>query len=79
MKPWAAFGLNLGIIILPNAIAIFLGAFGFIGPPMAAIINNGATFLAVAVGTIPLPLEEARSLTSQPVLQETNAGALLEP
>jgi Cu2+-exporting ATPase len=45
---------NLGIIIVPNAIAIFLGAFGFIGPPMAAIINNGATFLAVAVGTIPL-------------------------
>ncbi|HVR25141.1 MAG TPA: heavy metal translocating P-type ATPase [Candidatus Polarisedimenticolia bacterium] len=45
---------NLGIIIAPNAIAIFLGAFGFIGPPMAAIINNGATFLAVAVGTIPL-------------------------
>ena len=45
---------NLGIIIVPNAIAILLGAFGFIGPPMAAIINNGATFLAVAAGTIPL-------------------------
>ncbi|MGA3239465.1 MAG: heavy metal translocating P-type ATPase [Bryobacteraceae bacterium] len=45
---------DLGIVIVPNAIAIFLGAFGFIGPPMAAIINNGATFLAVAAGTIPL-------------------------
>jgi len=45
---------NLGIIIVPNAIAILLGAFGFIGPPKAAIINNGATFLAGAVGTIPL-------------------------
>ena len=45
---------NLRIIIVPNAIAILLGAFGFIGPPMAAIINNGATFLAVAAGTIPL-------------------------
>jgi heavy metal translocating P-type ATPase len=45
---------NLGIIIVPNAIAIALGAFGLIAPPMAAIINNGATFLAVLVGTLPL-------------------------
>ena len=45
---------NLGIIIVPNAIAIGLGAFGLIAPPLAAIINNGATFLAVLVGTIPL-------------------------
>jgi len=45
---------NLGIIIVPNAIAIALGAFGLIGPPLAAIINNGATFLAVLVGTMPL-------------------------
>ncbi len=45
---------NLGIIIVPNAIAIALGALGLIGPPMAAIINNGATCLAVLVGTIPL-------------------------
>jgi len=45
---------NLGIIIVPNAIAIALGAFGLVGPPLAAIINNGATFLAVLVGTLPL-------------------------
>ena len=45
---------NLGIIIVPNAIAIALGACGLIAPPMAAIINNGATFLAVLAGTIPL-------------------------
>jgi Cu2+-exporting ATPase len=45
---------NLGIIVVPNAIAIALGAFGLIGPPLAAIINNGATFLAVLVGTMPL-------------------------
>jgi heavy metal translocating P-type ATPase len=51
---------NLGIIIVSNAIAIFLGAFGLIGPPMAAIINNGATFLAVAVGMIPLLKMPAR-------------------
>jgi hypothetical protein len=51
---------NLGIIIVPNAIAIFLGAFGLIGPPMAAIINNGATFLAVAVEMIPLLKMPAR-------------------
>ena len=45
---------NLGLIIVPNAIAIALGAFGLIGPPLAAIINNGATILAVLVGTTPL-------------------------
>jgi Cu2+-exporting ATPase len=45
---------NLGIIIVPNAIAIALGALGRISPPIAAIINNGATFLAVLAGTIPL-------------------------
>jgi len=45
---------NLGIIIVPNAIAIALGAFGFIGPPLAAVINNGATFLAVLAGAVPL-------------------------
>jgi len=45
---------NLGIIVVPNAIAIGLGAFGLIGPPLAAIINNGATLLAVLVGTTPL-------------------------
>jgi Cu2+-exporting ATPase len=45
---------NLGVIIVPNAIAIALGAFGLITPPVAAIINNGATMLAVLVGTLPL-------------------------
>jgi Cu2+-exporting ATPase len=53
---------SLGIIIVPNAIAIALGAFGLIGPPLAAIINNGATFLAVLVGTIPLLKIPARHL-----------------
>jgi len=51
---------NLGIIIVPNAIAIALGAFGLIGPPLAAIINNGATFLAVLVATMPLLRMPAR-------------------
>jgi heavy metal translocating P-type ATPase len=45
---------NLGIIIVPNAIAIALGAFGLITPPIAAIINNGATLLAVVIATLPL-------------------------
>jgi Cu2+-exporting ATPase len=51
---------NLGIIIVPNAIAIALGALGLIAPPMAAIINNGATLLAVLVGTTPLLWTPAR-------------------
>jgi heavy metal translocating P-type ATPase len=45
---------SIGIIIVPNAIAIALGALGLIAPPMAAIINNGTTFLAVLVETLPL-------------------------
>jgi len=45
---------SIGIIIVPNAIAIALGALGLIGPPMAAIINNGTTFFAVLVETLPL-------------------------
>jgi Cu2+-exporting ATPase len=45
---------NLGVIVVPNSIAIVLGALGLINPPLAAIINNGTTFLAVLVGTAPL-------------------------
>jgi Cu2+-exporting ATPase len=45
---------SMGMIIVPNAIAIGLGALGLIAPPMAAIINNGATCLAVLVETLPL-------------------------
>jgi heavy metal translocating P-type ATPase len=51
---------NLGVIVVPNAIAIALGAFGLINPAIAAVVNNGATFLAVAVGTIPLLRAPAR-------------------
>ena len=45
---------NLGIIIVPNAIAILLGALGLITPPIAAIINNGSTIAAVLVSSAPL-------------------------
>ncbi len=51
---------NLGIIVVPNAIAIALGALGLIAPPLAAIINNGATFLAVMAATMPLLKTPAR-------------------
>jgi Cu2+-exporting ATPase len=66
---------NLGIIIVPNAIAIALGAFGFIGPTLAAIINNGATVLAVLAGTMPLlkmparyPQPDVDSAKSEPAM-----------
>jgi cation transport ATPase len=45
---------GLGVVILPNAVAIALGALGRIDPPTAAIVNNGATVLAVLVGALPL-------------------------
>jgi len=56
---------NLAIIVAPNAIAIALGAFGLIGPPLAAIINNGATILAALVGTLPLLRNPERHLRSE--------------
>ena len=56
---------NLGVIIVPNAIAIALGAFGLITPPIAAIINNGATLLAVLVGTAPLLKAPARYVRAE--------------
>jgi Cu2+-exporting ATPase len=51
---------NLGIVIAPNAVAIALGALGLIRPPLAAVINNGATILAVLAGTTPLLARRAR-------------------
>jgi Cu2+-exporting ATPase len=75
---------NLGIIVVPNAIAIALGALGLIGPALAAIINNGATFLAVLVGTMPLlktparhPRPGADSQEGEPSLQSQNSPRLL--
>jgi Cu2+-exporting ATPase len=56
---------NLGIIVVPNAIAIALGAFGLIGPAVAAVINNGATLLAVLVGTMPLLRNPERDLRTE--------------
>ena len=56
---------NLGLIIVPNAIAIVLGALGHITPPIAAVINNGATLLAVLVGAAPL-LDAPRRRGDQP-------------
>ncbi len=53
---------SLGMIIVPNAVAIALGAVGFITPPIAAVINNGATVLAVLVGVLPLLRPADRAL-----------------
>jgi soluble P-type ATPase/uncharacterized protein (DUF697 family) len=51
---------NLGVIIAPNAAAILLGALGLITPPLAAIINNGATLLSVLIGAAPLATTPVR-------------------
>jgi Cu2+-exporting ATPase len=68
---------NLGVIIVPNAIAIALGALGLITPPVAAIINNGATVLAVLVGTLPLLKAPARHLRSSVDTAPSSAVARL--
>ena len=45
---------GLGLVIVPNAIAIGLGALGLITPGMAAVINNGSTVVAALAGVAPL-------------------------
>jgi P-type E1-E2 ATPase len=44
----------LGVVLVPNAIAIAAGAFGLINPVMAAVINNGSTIAAAAHAIAPL-------------------------
>jgi Cu2+-exporting ATPase len=45
---------GLGLVIVPNAIAIALGAAGLITPGVAAVVNNGSTILAALAGLEPL-------------------------
>ena len=45
---------GLGLVIVPNAIAIALGAAGLITPGVAAAINNGSTIVAALAGLEPL-------------------------
>jgi Cu2+-exporting ATPase len=44
----------LGLVLVPNAVAIAAGAFGVIGPMVAAVINNGSTVAASAHAIAPL-------------------------
>jgi Cu2+-exporting ATPase len=45
---------GLGLVIVPNAIAIALGAAGLITPGVAAAVNNGSTIVAALAGLEPL-------------------------
>jgi Cu2+-exporting ATPase len=44
----------LGLVLVPNAVAIAAGAFGLITPIMAAVVNNGSTIAAAAHAVAPL-------------------------
>ena len=44
----------LGIVLVPNAIAIAAGAFGLINPVIAAVVNNGSTIAAAGHALMPL-------------------------
>jgi heavy metal translocating P-type ATPase len=46
--------LGLGYVIVPNAIAIVLGAVGLLSPGGAALINNGSTVVASLAAVAPL-------------------------
>ncbi len=45
---------GLGLVIVPNAIAIGLGALGLLSPGAAAVINNGSTVVAALAAMAPL-------------------------
>jgi hypothetical protein len=45
---------GLGLIIVPNAVAIALGALGVLSPPVAAVVNNSSTLFASLAGLQPL-------------------------
>ena len=44
----------LGVVLVPNALAIAAGAFGLINPMIAAVINNGSTVGAAIHAIMPL-------------------------
>jgi Cu2+-exporting ATPase len=45
---------GLGLILVPNAVAIVLAALGLLPPSLAAAINNGSTVVAGLAGLAPL-------------------------
>jgi Cu2+-exporting ATPase len=51
----------LGVVLVPNALAIAAGAFGLINPVMAAVINNGSTIAAAGHAVAPLLRRGRRS------------------
>jgi heavy metal translocating P-type ATPase len=57
----------LGVVLVPNALAIAAGALGLINPVIAAAINNGSTIIAAAHAVAPL----LRSRRPAPLLQRS--------
>jgi Cu2+-exporting ATPase len=45
---------GVGLVVVPNAAAIALGALGVINPAIATVANNGSTLVAALVGVAPL-------------------------
>ncbi len=52
---------GLALVIVPNAIAIALGAAGLVTPGVAAAVNNGSTIVAALAGLEPLVLAQRRA------------------
>ena len=50
----------LGIVIVPNAVAIVTGALGLINPMIAATLNNGSTIVATLHAAMPLVRDRRR-------------------
>jgi Cu2+-exporting ATPase len=50
----------LGIVLVPNVVAIAAGALGFINPVLAAVANNGSTLAAAGHALAPLLRKRGR-------------------
>ena len=57
---------GLGLVVVPNAVAIGLGALGLITPGIAAAVNNGSTIVAALAGLQPL-LRAAKKKATTPL------------
>ncbi len=51
---------GLALVIVPNAAAILLGAFGLMTPGAAALLNNGSTVVAALASVAPLLRREPK-------------------
>jgi Cu2+-exporting ATPase len=57
---------GIAIVIVPNAVAIALGALGLLSPGLAAVVNNGSTVVAALAAVAPMLGSRSRRRATSP-------------